>query len=369
MPERKKQHYVPQLYMRGFTENEELPSYQLEHHREFPSTPIRNLCYEDYFYGDEGDAEVALSKLEDRFASVLRSIRSEETLDALESPEEEMYFLIFLSYTHERTKTAKRESRELTTEMVRVLLEANEGAMEGKNEEMRRRALEQIRDGDLKVEHTSAFPMQELMALYGPLLIGDLVGTLLKDISGRQFIFSDHPVALDNPMTTEYLGQANIGFQTPGIQIHCPISSDLAVMMYDPACYNVTDEGLVEVGSDTVEELNKLQLSNALDAVFYEEPGRGREMAILHDEIDAQRTENLSRVERFDGEPPRFDTDNEVVEFGRTAPGYSPNLPFVELTGVDGSPARSPERVRWVKEQIDDLREMAEKQQAESEGA
>lgn len=369
MPERKKQHYVPQFYMRGFAENERLPSYQLDHQREFPPTPIRYLCYEDYFYGDEGDAEDARSRLEGRFAAVLRSLRSEESLNALESTEDEMYFLIFLTYTHARTKTAKMESRELTTDMVRVLLETNKGAVDGKDEEMRRRALQQIRDGDLWIERTPVFPMQELMAMYGPYLIGDLDGILLKDSTDRQFIFADHPVALDNPMTEEYLGQANIGFQAPGLQIFCPISSNLAVMMYDPACYNVPDEEILEVRSDTVEELNKLQLANALDAVFYEEPGRGREMAILHDEIDAQRIENLSRVSRFEGDDPRFDTDNEVVGFGRTAPGHSPNLPFVEQTGVDASPARSPERTRWIEEQIDDLREKTERQQAECEGA
>lgn len=369
MPDRKKQHYVPQLYMRGFTEDERLPSYQLDNQNEFPPTTIRNLCYEDYFYGDEGDAEDAISRLEDRFASVLRSIRDEESLDALESSEDGMYFLIFLTYTHTRTKTAKMESRELTTDMVRVLLEANEGIMDGEDEEMRRRVLGEIREGDLWVEHTSAFPMQELVAMYGPCLIGDLAGVLLKDFTGRQFIFADHPVALDNPMSTEYLKHASIGFQTPGLQIFCPISSDLAMMMYDSACYSLPDEDPLEVRNDTVEELNKLQLSNALDAVFYEEVGRGPEMAILHDEIESHRTETLSRVRKFSGDDPRFDTDNEVVGFGRTAPGYSPELPFVDMTSVDTSPARSPERSRWVKEQIDDLREKAERQQAEGEGA
>lgn len=365
MPERKKQHYVPQFYMRGFTDEEMLPSYQLDHRREFPPTPIQNLCYENYFYDEEGETEGAMAELEGRFASVLQSIREEESIDVLESIEDETFFFIFLTHTHARTMSAKLESRELSTDMVQVLLEANEGAMEGDDEDMRKRVLEQIKEGDLWIEHTSVFPMQELASMYGPYLIGDLQAILLKDVTGRQFIFADHPVALDNPMSKTYLDQANIGFQAPGLQLLCPISSNLSVMMFDPGCYSGPDTGLLEVDSDTVEELNKLQLINALDAVFYEDPGRGTEIEIMHGEIENQRTEGLSRFEWFDGDDPRFDTENEVVGFSRTASEFSPELPFIKQRGVDPSPIRSPERIRIVRGMLDEVAQEAKKKAAE----
>ena len=365
MPERKKQHYVPKLYMRGFTNNECLPSYQLGHRQEFQPTSINNLCYEDYFYDKEGDTEDALSELEGRFASVLQDIWENESLSALDSTEDWMFFLIFLTHTHSRTKTAKMESRETSTDMLQVFLEANEGVMEGEDEEMRKKAIEQIKEGKLRVEDSSAFPMQELISMYGPFLIGDLEPVLLKDSTDRQFIFSDHPVALDNPLFKHRVDHATIGFQTPGLQLFCPISSNLAVMMFDPVCYDLPDEEVIEVDSDTVTELNKLQLVNALDAVFYEEAGREPEIQILHDEIEEYRDESMNQVQQFDEDDPRFDTDNEVVSFSRAAPEFSPDLPFVEQRDADFAPVRSPEMHQMFKEMIDEALEEAREQHAE----
>lgn len=363
MPERKKQHYIPKLYMRGFTENEKLPSYQLNRRQEFQPTSIHNLCYENYFYDEEGDTEDAISEVEDRFASVIRKIRESECLSILESAEEEMFFLMFLTHTHARTKTAKMESQEVSTDILQILLEVNRGVWEGKNEEMRTNALEQIREGKLWIEETPVFPMQELVSMYGPFLIGDLAPVLLKGSTDRQFIFSDHPITLDNPMLKHRANQAKIGLQTPGLQLFCPISSNLTVMMFDPDCYSIPKTEVVEVGSDVVEELNKFQLVNALDAVFYETRGRESEMKILHDEIEVYRTENLNQVNWFKENDLRFDTDNEVVGFGRTAPDFSPELPFIEQTDVNFSSFRSPERYHMVQEMVEEVLEEAKKQQ------
>lgn len=366
MAERKKQHYVPKLYMRGFTDNEKLPSYQLDHRQEFQPTSIHNLCYEDYFYDKEGDTEDAMSDLEGKFASVLQDIWVTESFSAVDSTEDWMFLLIFLTHTHSRTKTAKVESRETSTDMLQIFLEAHEGVMEGDDEKMRQKAIEQINEGKLRVEDSSAFPMQELVSMHGPFLIGDLKPVLLKDSTDRQFIFSDHPVALDNPMYKDRVDLATVGFQSPGLQLFCPISSDLAVMMFDPACYDLPDEDVIEIGSDTVAELNKLQLVNALDAVFYEETGREPEIQILHDEIEEYREESMNQVRRFDEDDPRFDTENEIVSFSRAAPDFSPDLPFVEQRDADFAPVRSPDMYQMFRERIDKtLEEGKEWQQAE----
>ena len=122
---------------------------------------------------------------------------------------------------------------------------------------------------------------------------------------------------------------------------------------------------LFRSGSDTVTELNKLQLVNALDAVFYEETGREPEIQILHEEIEEYREENMNQVQRFDEDDPRFDTDNEVVSFSRTAPDFSPDLPFVEQRDADFAPVRSPEMHQMFREMIDEALEEAREQQAE----
>ncbi|MGQ3329944.1 DUF4238 domain-containing protein [Halorubrum sp. FL23] len=368
MPARKKQHYVPKLYMRGWCpETEKLPSYQLDRRQEFPPTSIHYLCYEDYFYSDDAEQEEATMKMEDRFAAVLQDFRNEQTLSALDSEEEWMYVLTFLTHTHKRTKNAKKESQELTHELLRLLLEANEGAMEGDDEEMRQTALEMLEEDKIQVKNSPAFPMGELVSMYGPLLIGDLKVALLRDATGMGFIFSDHPVVLDNPMFQEEIRGTKTGFQTRGIQIFCPISPDLTLMMYDPDCYRIPGTGVVDVGSDVVTDLNKLQMVNVLDAVFYQTEGRESEMRVLHDEVEDLRPENMTDVDRFDADDPRFDTNNEVFGIGSTAPGFSPELPFVEELDAEFALIRSPEMYARYKSMIKDARDSAKEELTEDE--
>jgi len=357
MPERKKQHYVPKLYMRGFTDNGRLPSYQLDHRQEFPPTSIHNLCYENYFYSEDEEDEENLMKLEDRFASVVNNIREAESYSVLETAEDRMFFYIFLTHTHARTKNAKIESRETSNDLLKALLEANEGVMEGENEEMRKKSLKLLEQDKLTVKDSPAFPMQSLISMYGPFLIGDMEQVLLKDSTGMGFIFSDHPVALDNPMFKNMFDQSNIGFQARGLQLFCPLSSDLTVMMYDPECYQLPGEELVEIGTEQVTELNKVQLLNALEAVFYEDEGREQEIQFLHDEIKDFELEEMNEVSYFDADDPRLNVENEVVGFGRVSPDFSPDLDFVEFKDAEYTPVRSPKHYIMYKKEIDEALE------------
>ncbi|MEZ3162280.1 DUF4238 domain-containing protein [Halorubrum miltondacostae] len=367
MPARKKQHYVPKLYMRGFTDTEKLPSYQLDHRQEFQPTSIDNLCYEDYFYSDDSEKEEATMKIEDRFAAVLQELRNEQTLSALDSEEEWMFLLTFLTHTHKRTKNAKKESQEFTQKLLRLWLEANEGAMEGGDEEMRQKALEMLEEDKIQIKNSPAFPMGELVSMYGPLLIGDLEVALLRDATEMGFIFSDHPVVLDNPMFQDEIRDAKTGFQTRGIQIFCPISPDLTLMMYDPDCYHIPGTGVVDVGSDVVTDLNKFQIVNTLDAVFYQTEGRESEIRVLHDEVEDLRPEYMTQVDRFDSDDPQFDTDNEVVGIGSTVPDFSPELAFVEELNAEFDLIRSPEMYRMYKSMSKDARDYAKEQLKEDE--
>lgn len=353
--------------MRGFTDTEKLPSYQLDRRQEFQPTSIHHLCYEDYFYSDDPEKEEATMKLEDRFAGVLQDLRNEQTLSALDSEDEWMFLLTFLTHTHTRTKNAKKESQELSHELLRLWLEANEGVMEGDDEEMRQKALEMLEEEKIQIKNTPAFPMGELVSMYGPLLIGDLEVALLRDVTGMGFIFSDHPVVLDNPMFLDKIRDAKTGFQTRGIQIFCPISPDLTLMMYDPDCYHIPGTGVVEVGSDVVTELNKLQIVNALDAVFYQTEGRESEIRVLHDEVADLRPENMTQVDWFDADDPRFDTDNEVFGIGSTVPDFSPELPFIESRNAEFDLIRSPEMYARFKSMIEDARDHAKEQLAQDE--
>ncbi|MCU4971137.1 DUF4238 domain-containing protein [Halobacteria archaeon AArc-m2/3/4] len=343
MPPRKRQHFLPQLYMRGFTDNERLPSYQLNRREEFPPTNIRNLCYENYFYDETGDTEEAMGELEGEFARVLRTVINEESVRTLSHGEELNLFLTFITHIHARTKAAREETNEFATELTRTLLEIKTRV--GNTDESQKELLTSLQNGDTRVEADALFNNQEVEALCGHILVADLEPILLKDSTGRGYIFADHPVVLDNPAFKQDLDIGSLGWKTRGLQIYFPLTTDLCLFLYDPVAY--TESGapgeVIEVGSGTVEDINKLQLVHALDAVFYREHGRELEMQILHEEIEDHRKSTQPDVEYVPGVDDRFDTPNPAIQFTRPTSEYSPDLPFIETDECEFTSIRSPQ--------------------------
>ena len=86
----KKQHYVPQVYLRGFsTNNKQIWSYTIDSLDNGKYVPIESICRENYLYevkDNEGNwltpnwIEKILSKLEGMFAENLRRIEKKAFL-------------------------------------------------------------------------------------------------------------------------------------------------------------------------------------------------------------------------------------------------------------------------------------------------
>lgn len=88
---------------------------------------------------------------------------------------------------------------------------------------------------------------------------------------------------------------------------------------------------------------------------------------VTNDDVDDLRPENMTQVNRFDSDDPRFDTDNEVVGIGSTVPDFSPKLPFVEELNAEFDLIRSPEMYRMYKSMSKDARDYAKEQLKEDE--
>lgn len=65
MPEKKKQHYVPQFYMRLFSdENDRFAVFNIGLKKTIYPVPYNHQCYENYYYGKDGVWENRLSDME-----------------------------------------------------------------------------------------------------------------------------------------------------------------------------------------------------------------------------------------------------------------------------------------------------------------
>lgn len=101
MAAQKKQHYVPQFYMKSFANDKggisilNLSDYSVRN-----EVPYKSQCSIDYFYGKDGEWENILSRKESEWASVLRKMNAEETITSAEMKS----IREFIVYQRQRTE-------------------------------------------------------------------------------------------------------------------------------------------------------------------------------------------------------------------------------------------------------------------------
>lgn len=82
MPEKKKQHYVPQFYMNLFSNsNKEIAVYNINDKSIHYPVPYKSQCYRDYYYGKDGLWEERLCEMENRWSEVVKAIQEQTNLD------------------------------------------------------------------------------------------------------------------------------------------------------------------------------------------------------------------------------------------------------------------------------------------------
>lgn len=64
----KRQHYVPQCLLKNFSENKiHFNMLNLKAKKAFKSIPLKEQCYENYMYDEDGQVEGALGEIETKF--------------------------------------------------------------------------------------------------------------------------------------------------------------------------------------------------------------------------------------------------------------------------------------------------------------
>jgi hypothetical protein len=78
----KSQHFVPQCYLRQFSDNQSLKTislYNLKKSRCISGASIKGQCARDYFYDRTGIIDKILGGYEGRYSTIVRKITSAET--------------------------------------------------------------------------------------------------------------------------------------------------------------------------------------------------------------------------------------------------------------------------------------------------
>ena len=327
MTENKKQHYVPKFYLKLFSQDgKHLWIYNLRSEDSF-QVPIKNLCYEKYFYAKNLEFEKALSLIEQKQAETLHKLV--DTQDFANFGHEDFYLIrLFLLLQSSRTKDEKVISNKYTETFVSDFMKP----LMKSSEDLKRKGITEEFIDSLEITIPADHMLAMLVALTGVELISDLEPILIINKSNKNFICSDAPVVSYNYIKIE--NRSTKGLQFPGLQIFCPLNKDILLLLIDKNLYDLkrgTNSTIFINRDSDVDSINKLQLVNCRDNVFCSEEDDTDYARNLHLEVEDLIKEKEFKSDIVQTKQNDDGTYSEIVALYQVDSNYVLNLSFIKL--------------------------------------
>lgn len=263
MAKNKKQHFVPQFYMRNFAldaEKKRIALFLIGDDTPVPTAAIRDQAYEDYFYGT-GGVEGALSRLEGRTSPIIADAIAKHVLPEQKS-EDHLTLLTFALFQSARTPVTATGMNKLAEKLLKTLAKDIPDVKE---------RAEAIQVNDRRAPVIALQALDEIRHF-----ATDLRLKLLENKARRLFITSDNPAVRYNQFLEKNNAKGgNTGIQCIGLQIFLPLDSRHLLMIYDDDVYRVGGAGRkhfethIEITEADVAALNVLQAANADEVLYY----------------------------------------------------------------------------------------------------
>lgn len=257
------QHYVPRCYMKNFSivkgsgkkEKQLISFYQFDRELLRKNIPTESVCYEKYFYGEDGKIEKNFAAKETEWARVIRNIVSAETynLDKIQ----EKAIKEFATFQYCRTLAMYNHSKNIMSEFMESIIP--KGISEHEINKLREQINEKI-ENELSVS--------DLISTCEGLLetMDDLNISLIKFNTEKKLITSDMPIIMINPFSP-----SQVGFAMVGIIILFPVSPEKLVMIYDDKIYIDCNKFMTINNEKDVINLNKYQVISAEERILSKE--------------------------------------------------------------------------------------------------
>ncbi|WP_295994054.1 DUF4238 domain-containing protein [Rugamonas sp.] len=265
MPEKKKQHFVPQFYLRNFSKDASekcISIFNIARRKVIGSASLKDQCYEDYFYGKDLIAENMFSVIEGQASKVISGIIDRNEVPRKLSPEHDT-LLMHVLMQHARTKHMADSTEQQVGEFAKIILSKKTSVSEYLNEV------------SIRLTEPTEIPIS--VAIKGRPLLDDLHFKILINATDVDFITSDNPVVRRNQFACGRKTFNNIGFACIGLQIFFPLSPKHIVIFYDSKIYKIgsknSTECIIKNKSD-VHRLNELQVLNADENLYFSDVGQ-----------------------------------------------------------------------------------------------
>ncbi|WP_038170225.1 DUF4238 domain-containing protein [Verrucomicrobium sp. BvORR106] len=253
MADKKKQHFLPQSYLRRFgvqSNNKIICMLNVKSGNFSDKAAISGQCQGDYFYTKESDFEGKLGVIESNFSSAVGQMIASETLPKDLKAYYEMYLTVPMMVT--RVKKLTEVACDMAMERI-----FREGI-----------TLTDQEESDLR---RSMRKLSVRVGARSKRVLLDLECRLLRSVT-RSFLTSDNPVITINPayQDDDVPPGRTVGLSARGLQVYLPISPAFCMIYYDEMFYSMPrSHGALDISASDVTELNRLQILNCDEVVYF----------------------------------------------------------------------------------------------------
>ena len=259
-------HYVPQAYLRGFTDPQSVEMIWVydKVQKTFFRTNVRNVAQENNFYGPE--IEIVLnSDIENPANPVLEKLRRREAITADERYSLSTYIAVMLSRVpRRRAKIKERLPKEIEATIQQYVDALNHIAMTTDIQpEIVQKRLQELEDLRIKYRTEPPEPVTKQINIPRPnekivhLIYSMVWRFLIADRGSTRFITTDNPAFFFECY----------GFGREEAELSFPISSEMCLLGNWQAGKGA--EGILGVPEVYVKEMNRRNISAATRFVFY----------------------------------------------------------------------------------------------------
>lgn len=330
MANNKKQHYVPQFYLRYFSDDSKsVNAYNLKNEKLFLSK-IKNICQENYFYVDV-ELEKILGKIEEKQANILQKLLIDFSFYSLDD-KEKSYLYLFILMQFSRTKG----SAKLIDEVVDLFYHDVVKPILKSNSEMEEKGVTSdfIDKTTLKLDNSHFLLMDTAMRSVE--LIADLHPIILINETEDFFITSDNFICFYNYLKFKNYG--TLGLQSPGLQIYCPLSEKIVFLLIDSEFYHIKlDEerngtGIIYIDkSSDIAAINKLQILNCEQNIICPLNTKEEYMQKIYSEVKPLFRDKKLRSRTVSGFKAADGSNNEILHTFKIPSNYKLHLSFLRL--------------------------------------
>lgn len=325
MAEKANQHFVPQFYFRFFSsDGKSICVLNRSDGRIFPTAPIKGQSSKRYFYGD-ATIESELSQIEGIFSQTLRKLKQDLNFDGTDHNE---HLLLMQNIMLQRSRTlAEREKiKPMQDRLLQLHLECAITNDETLSEERKTEFYKLTQE--IEADPQQYQGMQMSMAIESANHLMDLHPVLLHNKTNRPFIFGDAPVVFSNPHMKQIKMRGVLGMSTPGLIVYYPIGPNHCVMLFDEVIYKIKGLRQTQLTIKNLQDvmaLNKLQIHNALQAIYFSSTTFKDYVKAIFDSERNKLTIQTARVV----EAPAFGPGGKPM--GDIMHTFEPQLPYVPM--------------------------------------